>query len=297
MDALTLALTITHRAKTVVFQPQFMGSSANGDFGYTPQLQMNVNGFVGWLPSVGKIWPEAQDKLAFKAFARQAGLHVPAWTTNAQEVKGAFIVKSRQSSFGRGLRGPFFAPPPPAPQSQVPLAPGEYFEQFIVGQLVKAWYWNGELAVAEIAPMPSLRGDGKSSLRELLRQRLGITGAWQDVHSAVVALWGLNAESVPAAGTDVAVDYRYMSDLNPAIATDHNVLPEIKGTPLADQLLQAGSAMHAVITAEAREHTAMTFDGVVDPTGRVHFLEVNCNPLIHPAFYTPMLDAIFLRAL
>jgi hypothetical protein len=74
---------------------------------------------------------------------------------------------------------------------------------------------------------------------------------------------------------------------------DLNLNSKIKGTPLAEQLLHAGRAMHQVVPEPIRQHYPMTMDAVVDATGKVHFLEANCNPLLHPAFYPPMLDAIF----
>lgn len=36
----------------------------------------------------------------------------------------------------------------------------------------------------------------------------------------------------------------------------------------------------------------MMLDGVVDGQGKVWFLEVNCNPRLHPAFYAPMLSSL-----
>ena len=44
-----------------------------------------------------------------------------------------------------------------------------------------------------------------------------------------------------------------------------------------------------------RTHTAFSLDGVVDEEDRIWWLEVNCNPLLHPAVYETMLDALFLR--
>lgn len=68
---------------------------------------------------------------------------------------------------------------------------------------------------------------------------------------------------------------------------------DAKGTPLAGQLVSAGRAMHQVVPEPIRQHHPMTMDAVVDATGKVHFLEANCNPLLHSAFYPPMPDAIF----
>ena len=42
-----------------------------------------------------------------------------------------------------------------------------------------------------------------------------------------------------------------------------------------------------------RDGTAFSLDGVVDAKGQVWFLEANCNPQLHPAFYDVMLNGIF----
>ena len=292
IDAATYRLDITHNSRTASFLPQFM--TGNGDTAkYVPQLQPEVNAFVSWLPRAAVGWPAAQGKIAFKAFAKQMGLKTPAWTHDLAQVKGAFIIKHNISSFGKGLRGPFFAGPPPADRPTVTLEPGAYAEQLVVGTLMKTWYWNGQVAVVEQVPMPRLCGDGRSTLQELLVLRLGAEGVWTEVHTGMVALWGLTPDFVPPEGKEVVVDYRYMSDLNPAINADWNIADRIRGTPLEAQLAQAGQAMNQVVGPEIGQAYAITIDAVLDATGRVQFLEANCNPLLHPAFYTPMLDAIF----
>ena len=68
---------------------------------------------------------------------------------------------------------------------------------------------------------------------------------------------------------------------------------DANGTPLAEQLIHAGRAMHQVVPEPIRQHYPMTMDAVVDSASKVFFLEANCNPLLHPAFYPLMLDAIF----
>ena len=114
-----------------------------------------------------------------------------------------------------------------------------------------------------------------------------------DVHTAVVAPWGLAPDFTAPVGKDVVEEYRYMSDLNPAINRGCNVLPNVKESAWAQQHIDADHAMHLAKDAHLRENYAMTMDAVVASAGKVFFLEANCNPLLHPAFYPPMLDAIF----
>ena len=100
-------------------------------------------------------------------------------------------------------------------------------------------------------------------------------------------------DAVLEKGKTIVADYRYLSELNPAMTTDHNVRAAIAGSPLERQLQQAGELCLTCVPAALRENTAFTLDGIVDGTGQLHFLEMNCNPQLHPAFYPPMLDALF----
>jgi D-alanine-D-alanine ligase-like ATP-grasp enzyme len=60
-------------------------------------------------------------------------------------------------------------------------------------------------------------------------------------------------------------------------------------------LLRAGRTCLQAVPADARADVAFTLDGVLDDEERLWLLEVNCNPQLHPAFYQPMLDALFER--
>jgi hypothetical protein len=289
IDPLNHILEIRCNGRERRFQPQFVLEQATGQLGFTPHLAPNVSGFVSWLPYFNKTWPIAQDKLAFKEHAAREDIRVPNWTTDPAQVRGTFIVKSRVSTLGRGLRGPFEA------ASAVTLADGEYCEQFIVGQLMKAWFWNDELAVAELVDMPTVRGDGLRTLRQLISAKLAPTEPWPADLEPIAAIQGLSLDGVVPANRKALADYRYMSVLNPATRIDHNVRQKLKGSALESQLLQAGARCWAAVPEDRRQGTVFSLDGVVDPEGQIWFLEVNCNPLLHPAFYESMLNGIFLN--
>ena len=215
IDPLTHLLEIRCGAREQRFQPQFILELGEGEVAYRPQLTHNVSGFVGWLPYFNKTWPIAQDKLAFKAHALSAGICTPRWVADPALARGTFIVKPRRSSFGRGLRGPF------EPASAVSVAEGvdgdgEYCEEFIVGKLLKAMYWNDELAVAEMVDMPTVRGDGRRTLRQLISARLAPTDRWPAGLEPLAAIQSLSLDGVVPARRAVLADYRYVSALNPA---------------------------------------------------------------------------------
>lgn len=290
MDPLSYELEIACNGRTRQLLPQFVVRNADGSIGFTPRLLPGVLGFVSWLPYFNRVWPIAQDKLAFKEFAQARGVRVPGWGGKPQDVKGPFIVKGQRSTLCRGLRGPFPS------GTAVTLADHEYCEQFIVGQLVKAWFWNDTLAVAEVVDMPQVRGNGVHTLRQLIAQRLNPGDAWPAYGDQLAAIQGLSLDAVLPVGRQAIADYRYMSELNPAFTVDHDVRQRIVGTDVEKQLLHAGHEAWMAIPAEIRQDTVFSLDGVLDKDGRVWFLEANCNPQLHPAFYAFMLDGLFSPA-
>lgn len=287
IDPVSCALEITCRGRVHRFSPQFILEQAAGQFGFTPQLTQSVSGFVGWLPYLSKVWPIAQDKLAFKHFAAEQGIRTPAWTPDPGQVRGNFIIKARHGSFGRGLRGPFAMGRPQQ------LQPGEYCEQFIVGQLLKAWFWDDKLAVLELVDMPQVQGDGLRNIRQLISARLSPSDAFPTGLDELAGVQGYTLDTVIPRGSKVLVDYRYMSLLNPAAHRDHDVRERVRGTSLEAQLLQAAHSVWQAVPEEQRAGTAFSLDGVVDAQGQIWFLEANCNPQLHPAFYQLMLNCLF----
>jgi hypothetical protein len=287
LDPLTFELEVTCDDRTVKFWPCFMESSASGDIQFAPTLGPKVTGFVSWKPYRSKAWPIAQDKLAFKDFAREHGVPTPEHAAAALPVP--YLVKARRSSLGAGQRGPFPAGAP------VELVEGEYCERFIFGSLVKAWFWNTTLIAAEVVEMPTLVGDGKRPLRQLLRARLGLSAKLPERIHHLAALQGLDLDRVVPHARKVVADYQYMSPMNPSITRDYNVRDELKGTSVGLTLEAAGRACVLGIPEAMRADTVFSLDGVVDSSGQLWFLEANCNPLLHPACYEHLLEALFPR--
>jgi hypothetical protein len=289
IDPFSQALNIRLKKRTVRFFPQFVVEDRHGNPRFTPQLRSGVAGFVGWLPYFNKVWPIAQDKLAFKEHVQREGLRTPDWSTDPSHMRGPFLVKQRCSSFGLGLRGPFKS------TERVALSDREYCEQFIVGQLLKAWYWDDQIAVVELVDMPTVHGDGLRTLRQLITAKLASTDPWPHDLEPLATLQGLTLDAVVPARQRVLSDYRYLSVLNPASRVDHNVRSKIQGTSIEAQLVEAGACCWRGIPEAHRAGTAFSLDGIVDPQGRVWFLEANCNPQLHPAFYDVMLQETFLQ--
>ena len=224
MDPATATLELSRAGRTLRLTPQFVVEGAGGPITYVPRLQSGVSGFVGWLPYYNRQWPHATHKLAFKEHLQRAGLRTPAWGVGPAQPGVAYLVKAQQSTFGRGMRGPLPASHP------VALAEGEYWEAFVPGALVKAWYWGGALQVAEVIDPPRVQGDGQQTVAQLASQLLG-PAAVAHMSLDLLALQGLTPDSVPPAKGVVGLDYRYLSPLSPAMVADHNVRALRKRAP------------------------------------------------------------------
>jgi hypothetical protein len=292
LDPRSMVMEITLGEISCRFYPQFTAEQEGVGLCFVSQLQPGVNGFVGWYPFTPKAWPIAQSKQEFKRFCRDSGLRTPAWTQDLSQVKGAFLVKQFISSLGRGQRGPYGAAPGAELAQTLQLSDGEYAEQFIRGKLVKAWFWCEELAVVELIDMPYVQGNGKSTVLELMRQSTNQLSS-QPVQE-LLDLQGIAANDMPAQDQRVYIDYQYMAQSNPALYADYNCRQRITGTAFESQLRQAGQLCWSAVPEDIKQGgCTSSLDGILDEQGRIWFLEVNCNPLLHPAYYDRMLNAIF----
>jgi hypothetical protein len=273
--------------------PQYVGSR-EGKLFYSRDITPHTSGFVGWLPYAMKVWPGAGQKLAFKRGMIEAGIRTPEHWADPSEADCGFILKKSFSSFGYGIRGPYL----PAHVRLLRLVPeeGEYAERFVFGRIARAWYWDGELAVAEMFEMPTVVGDGRSTFESLLRQRIGEMTDLPTQFEQVARLQGLEPGNTIAHGHRVVADYRYVSPLNPTVYENSNCLPQLAETTIAAQLQAAGHAAYALIPAETQPSTMFVLDAIVDASDQVWLLEMNSNSQVHPDLYPVMLERLFGQA-
>lgn len=289
----TGALDVRARGRRVELFPQF-GLFHPGGMGYSPKLTPSTVFFVGWRPYVNRFWPLSFDKRAFKAFCRGNGVQTPRQWTRPEEVETDVLIKRGVSSFSEGLKGPYT----PAAVRRMGRTPGdgEFFEEFITGEILKVSYWNTTPVCLEVVRMPTVTGDGAHTFRQLINLAKfpyvpGLWEEWQDICD----YQGLSFDSVVPKGRRVLIDFRYHSRLHPGSAdyTNENVLASFTGTPLMDQLRRSGQVFWRGIPEAVRQQTLFTVDGILDRNGTAHFVEINSNPAMHPDCYSPMFEDLF----
>jgi hypothetical protein len=287
-----MALLLQHEAHTLVLLPQFVGRRDGHRLSYFAEPDEHARGFVGWLPYRPLAWPMSTSKLVFKRLAASLGLAVPAVFDRADVATVPYLVKRDRGAFGDGMHGPYR----PGHDAPPPLAAGEFCEAFHHGRIARAWYWNGQLAVLELMPMPQVHGDGQQTLLALIGAASPEPLEDTTAAARLAALQGLALGSVPAAGQAVLADYRYVSPLNPTLYANHNLLRQ-PGTPaaLVQAFADAGSALWPHIpgaVGPAGRQAFFVLDAIVGADQRPVFLEINSNAQGHPDLYAPMLSAL-----
>lgn len=297
VDVNDMSLSITDGAHTHHWRARFVGATESGSTAYFDQWGANTLGFAGWLPYPTRSWHTSTDKIAFKTWALEHDIATPAACIAPDRIGGPFLIKKGRSSFGEGIRGPFRSYDPTDPRHQ--LADGEYYENFILGHIVKAWYWGGTWGAVEFRRPPVAVGDGQSTLRALAQAKPKTGGREDDWDSleTLARFCGLGSvDDVPAAGREVLIDFKYASRYEPMQRENRNTIHQIRQTPLAPQFEQAGRVFTQSVKEFADENVLFTLDAMVDSEGTVWFLEMNSNPMVHPDMYWIILRDQFRAA-
>jgi hypothetical protein len=292
----TFRLEVHARGRYYEFVPQYIVLK-DGRIRYNTYLTLDATGFLGWLPYFNKRWELAIDKLAFKRYCLAGGLRTPRFSHDTHVPDTGVIVKHRALGFGDGIRGPFRHLR--EEDAEHALRDGEFYEEFIVGDIAKIWYWEGQVVCVESKPMPRVVGDGKLCVKDLMerciKSQVLLHNSWS-VQEAFARFQGLSLDSIPDEGAVVLADFRYNSAMNPIALTNPNVADKYRGTHIGMQLAHAGSILWNGIPPELRKHVLYSVDAIVDSQQQVWFLEMNCNPVTPPDTYFPMFESLFGKA-
>ncbi len=295
------ALEISKGDLKVRFQPRFLFVDAsNGQRNITYYARPDARGFVGWLPYFNKVWPVAQDKVAFKTSCRERGLRTPDWWTKAPAGLSDFLIKRMSGSLGVGMRGPYRALDGANPYHQ--LAEGEYYERFVEGRIAKIWYWNSHPVCLELLGFPQLTGDGRRSIREMIETRLELTSGTithtvsMSRFEPIVSYYGRTLDTVLAAGEKIYGSFRYASILETTTIRNRNALATLNDPALAQNLAAIGRSLWETIPEDIRLGVLYSVDAVLDAKGELWLLEMNPNPGVHPDCYPAMIASVLNKA-
>jgi D-alanine-D-alanine ligase-like ATP-grasp enzyme len=292
MDFKSMQLNVWARGKHFQFISRYV-SQPEGRMSYSTLFTDKSRGFIGWLPYPGRRWELARDKLIFKQYCARHKIRTPEYWTAPDDSVHDVLAKERMSSFGYGLRGPFRSLP-----ADVPSNTGKViYERFIFGKIAKISYWEDKLVCLEVFPMPSVTGDGYSTLRKLVEESIPPSTAsfepkWS-VIAEVVAYQGYQLNDVLPDGKRIVVDYKYGSMFIPRRAENSNVIHEYKNTDVEKQLVEAGGYIWRGIPEELRTCALTVADAIIDDQNLVWFLEVNSNPIVQPDAYFSMFTSLF----
>lgn len=282
-----LTLTLSRAGQHWLLVPRFVQKTA-GKLSYTHLRQKDTT-FVGWvMPDTAKI-NLGQDKKIFKKFASNASLLVPEDWSASSSIGSDFVIKKRKASLGPSVQGPF-----KKAAQQVPLADGEFFEQFIFGQALTAWCWSGRVAALEVVDQPYVMGDGVRTVAELLRPRGSIDASFPIKEAESYLNWqGFGLDSVLAVQQKAYLSFSHDSPFHIKKAENTNVWGLVQEGVRAQLSNAAMQAMHR-FTSMHQKNMLYTMDGVLDSRGRIWFLEINCYPMVHPSVYPHMLNSLVL---
>jgi len=294
MNFLNHVLYIGARGRYVLMQPQFVIQTVDG-WSYSPQMTPHTRGFIGWLPYFNKRWPTGSGKAAFKRLCLDNAIPTPRAWAAAQQAESDFILKAEKGSFARGISGPYRREQARTQDIRVPE--GSYCEEFIRGRIAKIWYWDGIPACLELHEMPRITGNGVDTVEALLKRavtsNVGGFPPSRESLRIIAQFQGFDLESVLPAGQSMLADFRYGSAFIPRYIESTNVMKEHVHGPLGEQLSRYGAMFWNSIPEETRPQTAFSVDAILDNDGKFWFLEMNCNPALHPEIYGPMLTGLF----
>jgi hypothetical protein len=288
LNVRNFSLEVRLRGAAHVFHPQFIRYE-KGLRNVTSEFRPDVVRFAGWTPYYGKRWTLAIEKLKFKEYAvRNKLLTPPYWTdpdTEAQDV----VIKRSSSVRKGGVRGPYRS----SRESNLDVSAGEYYERFVRGKIVKAWFWDGHPVCCEMAEYSAVCGDGKRSVRELVLRRVASKPTKFNAEALrdFLAYEGKSLDSRPAEDEVQPVDFRYGSRLGflsevRDVDLRRNPVPGAEG-----QLENIGSCLLQGIPESLRANTVFTLDAVLDPEQRLWALAMDGDTFLHPYLYAPMIES------
>jgi hypothetical protein len=278
--------------------PEFLSDDTDG-MKYRWTVNEEITMFGGWRPSPRKHWTIASDKLAFKQFCARNQLRTPKLFGDSDESDALVLLKekAKQKPLQRGtIDGPI--PLRELVRGELRSRQDRYAEEYIAGDSLEAWYWDGVLYCVERHEQPYVVGDGSNTLRGLA-ERSNVWGGvllpmdWPVVE-AFGRLQGLSLDSVVPRGTKVTVDFRFNSAFRGLPqGGQENVLDQLAGDVIHEQLVRAGQALWLGVPEHMRAQTAFSVRATVDAQRNVWLTDMDADRYLHPDIYPLMMSSLF----
>ena len=270
--------------------PQFITYDGESK-GYTFKYAPDVVGFCGWRPYPRKSPEIFTNKLKLKKALAKRDIQMPAHSKKNDCLLENVIIKRQVSSFGSTISGPFRSCNGKSLNGEI----GEYFEQFIRGDIVKIWFWDDKPVSYERHKMPTVVGDGKSTILDLVKNSVAANHyqrTLETIHD-VLLYEQKQMDTILAEGESILIDFRYGSKLVPVKAIQDFQVDSKEDNPLNEQLHALGNVLWKLLPQKIRQGTVYTVDAIVDDMQQLWFLEANSNPIVHPYVYQPMISSYF----
>ena len=290
LDVESFQVQVRKENSVLMLYPQFV-IYRNGKKRYAHRFQEDCVRFCGWRPYKDKSNELFAFKLQLKDALAKHGVRMPAHSVSHSLDTGAVIIKRQLSSFADTIQGPFESC---AGKTLNPRY-GEYFEQFIRGDILKIWFWNATPVCYEQQKMPALMGDGRSAIYELIKRKVKADEyekALKNVHD-VLQFQKIQPDTVLKESENILIDFRYGSRLarqNDIMDVEINANNQSSAHWIQEQLLPLGNTLWNLLPANIRQGMVYTVDAILDESKQVWFLEANANPFVHPYVYLPMVS-------
>lgn len=280
-----------------VLHPQFL-SNVNGRTQAVAPFADSATHFGGWRPQPAAVdWPSSKHKLVFKRAAAKLGISVPEFSEDDQIEMKDVVVKRPVGSSGELVDGPYRS------STERPLRheQGEYYERFIEGDILKAWYWGDQPVGVECDPTPTVVGDGQSTLQELLLARIaGLDWSAPRVarlaqrFKTIVAYDGRGLADVLPAGERQRAEFRHGADLMPHA---QRKIVDLRGNVAAEWRVLASIApqLQQLLPQDLPMPVLYAIDAVRDAQGRIFALKMDSHPVMNLLAYRPMLASLLSR--
>lgn len=288
MNLQTFLVEVRLQNKIYRLFPRFIAKTA-GKKVYTWRFSADVIRFSGWWPYLERMVPEIGQKLKFKALLEQHGFATPPFATDPRADLAGVLVKKSLSSSDAGIRGPFRF----THDYSIDAAAGEYYEKFIIGEIVKVWFWNAQPVRMERKKMPHVTGNGRATIARLAQQKIGRQkekiSPWESVLE-LLAFYGKTLDTVLGPKETQIIDFRYISVFS--------CRKEIKEFDLLGNsgdfpdLSKVGQLVWQTLSADLRDYWIYAIDAILDDENKLWFLAANFNPVVHPSVYPLMVASL-----